>query len=1351
MRKVFLLASVLFVCLSLGAASKWKLYVNPGHGGYTSNDRQTAMPAVNGVKLPVGDNGFNSSNCFWESSGNTYRAWGIEYFWNKRVVAEGLAASTSIKLSRYDNTQSGDLTLSTIAAASNSYGGYFMSLHTNAGNASANYMIVMCRSISSSNYAAYSSTSLAMAKSAANWHDYVNMTSETYNTPRGMTDRQFYNGSSLGVLRTNNAPGYLAESWFHDYRPEAFRMCSCGYNYFLAWQLMRAYLENPGLDGVYLYPIIVGDIRDLSKSCGYTSYTTRSRDKYLAINGATVTLRNVNTGGTKTYTTDQFNNGFYTFYDCVPGATYEITVSKSGYKSQTQTITVASEAEGGAKGTQHKLNFDLVEGEDEPVASIAVSPATVEFAEVTVGGTSSQSVTVTGTSLTSAISISSSNTADFSLSATSVAAAGGSFTVKYNPSAAGNHSTTITLKSGTVTKTMVVSGSAKNPPLSLTEAWNFSETSATAPSTGDDWTSSKSKMRNMCYGDGKLYVVNAEDGEINIINAKTGVKLGSLDMTGVDGGTLKVIDVEYLDGKIIACNLAVADKTDALKIYVWDNDNAAPRVILETTNIGGTVRLGDTFNLLGDLNNGTFYFAEGAANTTTKVVKYVVADGEVATEPSVLAVTEDGSDSTGVQFGLSPRVIPEADGRFWCVGQNYYPTLFDTDGLVMASLNAEALGNDNAGNAFKAFTFKGTTYAVATRYEAISDGSGDGTIDPTQAADLATRLKKGRATLVDVTDGWANATKLAEYPAAGLGDTRNTSYSGGVEVSVNGDQGVDLWVLIHNQGIAYYNYGTTVDKTQYPKLYIDDKTAWAPEMILGSTPETKTIEVNGVNLSGEISLTLGCEDGTSASMYSVSVDDTEAYSIAENDGYAKVKVSYVPTEEGTHPATLTISTTGADDVVIALNGTSKPNTYLEDNITELTEVWNYSSNSAGGIPSYLTANVIRDIAYNDGKLYVLLNKAWGTPSVAILDAYTGESKGTLDMTGVSGAIVSLSNLVAVDGKIIGSSAARYEEGGTIDTFKVYQWSDDASAPTVLLEDAAHASVLMGAQMSVSGNLTDGRLWFTNDGTSKVIYYDITGGVVSSTAGTIDLKKADGETAFTSDGERGPAGFCHNADGSFWLDAKGTIPTLFSAEGVQQAQMKSGVLGNYGTALNIFGFGEKTYAAAVDYLGSTVDGTNYSMGNGVMRLIDATGGLENVTSSICNVPTAGLGTGNNADRMSDICQSTRDEGHVLDLWVCVNNQGVAHYSYNGRKTVEQTPVGVEDIAAKAEVKVWVADGMLNVAGVEPVSVSVFSISGSLAAQATGDQAIDISALPAGIYIVAIVDVDGNMYTAKIACK
>ena len=923
MKKIYSIIGMMLLALGINAsaASATKLYVNPGHGGYTSNDRQTTMPAVNGVKLPVYDttienyplwSTYNSSNCFWESSGNTYRAQGVKYFWTKYV-------NSNIKLSRSENTQATDKELSTISSESSSYGGYFMSLHTNAGNASANYVVVMCRSKSSSNYAAYNSTSLTMAQKAANWHDYVKLTNVTYSTPRGMTDRNFYGGSSLGVLNTNSAPGYLAESWFHDYRPEAFRLCSKGYNFFLAWQLMRAYLESPGISGVNIYPIIVGDIRDLSKSCGYTSYTTRGRDKYLAINGATVTLVNVNTGGSKTYTTDQFNNGFYTFYDCVEGATYEITVKKDGYKTVSKRVTVGADG----KGTQHLLNFDLEEG----VASgIDVSPASVDFGEVTAETSTSKTINVTGTDLTAAITVSSSNTTDFAISATSLAKTGGSLTVTYKPAVAGSHSTTITLTSGTHKKTIVVSGSAKNPPLTFSEVWNFSETSGKKAAWMTDYTS----FRNMAFGAGKLYGVNNSE-EILILKAQTGEKLGALDMTGVEGGTLKVIDVNYVDGKIAACNLATtAEGEQVLKVYVWDNDAATPRVLLNTTNIGETVRLGDTFNLQGDLTNGTLFFAEGKADTDTKVVSYTITNGVASTTPTVLTVTEDGT--TGVKFGLSPRVIPESDGKFWCVGQNYYPTLFDSEGLVMASVNAEALKSECAGNTFKAFSFKGSSYGLATTYEPNSTAS--------------ERLRQGRVVLLDGAAGWAEASNVGEYPSAGLGTPRNTSMSSGVEVAVNGTQGVEMWVLVHNQGIAYYKHGTAPTYT-----YENIPSISAPSEITITTTEKvaaeQSITVTGAYLTGNITATLSGDS-------SFSIDKT---SLGAAGG--QIKVTYNPTAVGTHSATISLTSEGAAAQTVKLTGKAESAIAMG-----LTKVWQNTSS----VPGLANTGDIRFAAVSNGKL-----------------------------------------------------------------------------------------------------------------------------------------------------------------------------------------------------------------------------------------------------------------------------------------------------------------------------------------------------------------------------------------------
>lgn len=1297
MKKVYSLI-LLLLCISLGAsaASKTKLYVNPGHGGYTSNDRQTSMPAVNGVKLPVGDNGYNNSNCFWESSGNTYRALGIKYFWDKYFGG-------SIKLSRETNTQAGDLTLSTIAANSSSYGGYFMSLHTNAGNSSANYMIVMCRSKSSSDYSAYSSTSLAMSKAAANWHDYVKLTNVTYSTPRGMTDRQFYNGSSLGVLRTNSAPGYLAESWFHDYRPEAFRMCSKGYNYFLAWQLLRAYIESPGMD-VNIYPIIAGDIRDLSKSCGYTSYTTRGRDKYLAINGATVTLVNVNTGGSKTYTTDQFNNGFYTFYDCVENATYDITVTKDGYKTVTKRITVG----GDGKGTQHLLNFDLEEG----VASgITVSPTSLDFGEITAETTSSKTVTVTGTELSSAISVSSSNTTDFSLSTTSLAKTGGSLTVTYNPSAAGNHSTTITLTSGTNKKTIVVSGSAKNPPLTFTEGWNFSETTGNTPAAGDNWTSDKSAIRNMAFGAGKLYVVNPNDSKIYIVKAQTGEKIGELNMTGVEGGTLKVIDVNYIDGKIAACNLATtAEGEQVLKVYVWDNDNAVPRVLLETTDIGGTVRLGDTFNLKGDLTNGTLYFAEGKADTDTKVVSYTIANGMAATTPTVLTVTDDGT--TGVQFGLSPRVIPEANGNFWCVGQNYYPTLFDTDGLVMASVNATALNEECAGNTFKAFTFKGSSYGLATTYE--------------PNATTTERLRKGRVVLLDGAAGWAEASNIGEYPSAGLGTTRNTSMSSDVEVAVNGTDGVEMWVLVHNQGIAYYKHGTVptytyADPTD-PVIYTSASALNLSGYVGGETG-TGVITVSGANLTEDIKVAI-----------SGSTDFTVNKTSAAKDATTELMITYTPSSTGSHTATLTLSSTGAADVNVTLNGTGKNN--LNDYVQEMKEGWNYGGNTTQ--PSWLnitSSGTTRFIAEHAGLLYVLNCSPWGTPEINIIDAYTGEDTGeNVNLDGVSGGLTAISSIRFVDGVLVGANACN-----TNHTFTVYVWKDGVSAaPTKILEDTTHGGLVMGSNISVSGNLTNGYIWTTDDGVKNVLKYTITGGIVDATPTVIALKQDGAQLELK--GSRGAGEVVPNADGTFWVVGQSAYPTLFAADGTYTMEMNAGALNNnnHGTALKFFDYGAKKYAAAVAY--------TEGQANGYFTLCNVTNGIDITTGYNCKYPAAGLGATANAQNISSVCQSLTDEGYRLNIWVSCALQGVAYYYYDGRISS-----GVENVSyADGDAMSVTCDGsVLRVAGIDTKEVSLHTVSGSLAAKAKAS-VVNVSGLN-GVYIVTAIDAAGIAHTAKIVIR
>ncbi|MDD3406181.1 MAG: DUF4623 domain-containing protein, partial [Paludibacteraceae bacterium] len=808
-KSLFLTVLCLVSVVNLNASS---FYLNPGHGGHDSNDRPTPLPL--GVDI------------FYESDGNLVRGKALG------AILQGMGHS--YKLSRTTNTSSDDLALSTIAANANSYGGYFNSLHSNGANASANYIIAFYKGTQSSNSTEAISPSKNMAYQAAVWQDNNKLTDVTYSTPRAGNDYA-WNGWNYGVLRTNTRPGYLTESWFHDYRPEALRMKSDVYNKYLAWQMARAYIASPGITGT-LKGCIIGDIRDVTKTCGYTSYTTRNRDAKLALNGVKVVLKNSSGTQVATMTTDNNCNGFYGFFDVAAG-TYTLEVSKSGYTTQTTSVTVAVK-------TSTLKKFDMVEGSN---SGITASSYSVNMGSVTIGNSSTKTVTITGTGLSSNITVTSGNSM-YTVSPTSLAKTGGTLTVKYTPTAAGTHNNSIVCTSGSYKITITASGTAVNPPLTFTQVWNYSEKStANTPS----WATDKTKLRNMDFGGGKLYVVNPSDGVIHVINAQTGAKIKDLNMTGVEGGALKVVDCKYIGGKIVASNIATSANSTPLKVYVWDNDNAQPRVLLNTTSYGGMDRIGDCIDLDGNLTTGTLYFAAGGTSTANKVLTYSITNGVCATTPTSLPLTTD--DGTGIVLGLSPRVLPSGTDKFWAIGQNYYPTLCGSDGVATHTLNPAALSNDCAGNEFKAFTFKGTQYGLATTYKPASTAAG--------------RLTLGRVTLLDATEGWASADSIGAYPSAGLGTTRNTSFSSSVAVAVNGTSGVEMWVLIHNQGIAYFKNGTVptynLEESTTPTITLSPSGSQSFTAQINATQQ-KTITVGGSNLTANVSLALS---GTNANMF----------------------------------------------------------------------------------------------------------------------------------------------------------------------------------------------------------------------------------------------------------------------------------------------------------------------------------------------------------------------------------------------------------------------------------------------------------------------------------------------------
>ena len=963
------------------------------------------------------------------------------------------------------------------------------------------------------------------------------------------------------------------------------------------------------------------------------------------------------------------------------------------------------------------LNSDIIDPEGTsssttPDPSWTISPTSLEFS-CEEGSSSTNSVTIKGSNLTAAPTASISGTG-FSISSKSLktGTATSSVTIKFAPTSAGSYSGKLTLKSGSLSKSITLTGTATAKPLEFSAGWNFSDAKSSLTKKGWD----AGKVRNMTYNAGKLYLVY-EHSDIKVVNAQTGADLGNLNKAGVEGGTLTLCDVKYCDGKIVACNLA-GNTSTALKVYVWDDDQSNPRVLLNTTDFGGATRVGDYIGFYGTWTSGRLVFGHYASDAT-RIISYAITDGKCATTPTVVNATTDGS--TILNTGSSTRVYPGSN-YYWIDGKNNHTARLNSDGSRQYYIDTD----ETWGTAFQTFKWKDIEYGVAMTFNTMEGENWSSQTDEQKAKNYT----GGRMTLFRNDSGWNKPTICKEYPEAGLSSTvQNTNCTGNVIVSVNGTSGVEAWVLSTGQGIAYFTHGTvptyTVEEIKPAGPAVKASKSSLSFVTTSGHTATAKVTISGSNLENDITLSIS---GTDASLFSLSSN-----TITKSAASGEIKITYSPTIEGSHSATLTVSSTNADDVTVKLKGTCEPNIVLNDNIQSMTHVW--TSNSSN-LMSWmdLTTNLNRSIAFNNGKLYVLNSKSWAAPIINIIDAYTGAQSGTLDVTGIQSATFQLSSLVAVDGKILASNGVTAAQ-----VLRVYRWDKDSSAPVQILEDATHGGVGTGGQMSFSGTLTNGRIWFVGDGGASVLYYTVTNGTVNATANVIKLT-TDGTTAFAlTNSTYGQAEVIYNEDGTFWVIGNEKYPTLFNASGVKQGEMQAGAFGNnaYGTSMKVFAFGEKKYAVATAYLATNKQG--------LFTLIDVTNGETAATSYVCRYPESGIGTTNNSQRVTTVIyDKSREDGMVLDVWANICGQGTTHYTYNGKEIV-----GVEENIADADINIYTTESTLEVKGIEVANIKVYSVAGATVATGLATQSLNISHLPAGVYVAQVTDIDGNIHNATVA--
>lgn len=330
-----------------------RIYINPGHGGYTGNDR--------GMYIYPFERG--SREQFWESKSNLQkglilrdilRDLGYNVQMSRAdVPVEPRTNENYYTVSTENNPEEDDLDLSVIVAQANTYDAHFMlSIHSNAGGPS-NYSLMLYSGKDANDTHSYADYNLKDNESRAvstiigrNIMSNQNATWGPRTEPWVIGDKTFARtimgwSNGYGVLRYLRVPGLISEGRMHDYYPETYRMMNMDYQRDEAWAFARAFNEyfcNIEFD----YGAIAGQVRDWYQNWEFPDIAKRSgsRDTKQPIMGAMVELLQNGTPIDTTYTDDIYNGVFY-FWNRTPGE-YSVRVTAEHYYSMEKNYTVVA-------------------------------------------------------------------------------------------------------------------------------------------------------------------------------------------------------------------------------------------------------------------------------------------------------------------------------------------------------------------------------------------------------------------------------------------------------------------------------------------------------------------------------------------------------------------------------------------------------------------------------------------------------------------------------------------------------------------------------------------------------------------------------------------------------------------------------------------------------------------------------------------------------------------------------------------------------------------------------------------------------------------------------------------------
>jgi hypothetical protein len=352
---------------------------------------------------------------------------------------------------------------------------------------------------------------------------------------------------------------------------------------------------------------------------------------------------------------------------------------------------------------------------------------------------------------------------------------------------------------------------------------------------------------------------------VYILNGADGSDLGTLNMTGVSGGTYTVILGGVADdGAIYVCNLVTGGSS--FTIYRWASESAVPTIAYGPAAAGPTAtRIGDSFSVRGSGAN-TQLIASGTGSQYVTV--FTTTDGVTFTAAQQFDLTTVGLSSGDARRGLA---FDGTSAAFYCMN-----TFSNAVHHLSFDLTGGALGN--LGDVTVSPSVSMISLGQIGGYTvmpAIDDNGFSSSIHTLEVFDMSNPSSPV-------------VTNAVAFPTQGGTDgniTGATDIGANMIVALNTTAGVLALQAVTNPPVIVQ---APADVTNYVGL-----TAQFSVAVSGSPPFSYQWEENGTNLPGETAtnLVLSPLALASAGTYSVVVTNV----VGTNTATAQLTVLPVPT------------------------------------------------------------------------------------------------------------------------------------------------------------------------------------------------------------------------------------------------------------------------------------------------------------------------------------------------------------------------------------------------------------------------------------------------------------------------